>query len=124
MASTVTKYQKRISGPLLDRIDIHVEVPRARFNGSGDPSPAGINSAGSARACNADMHPAEVRRFCQLDDTVRALMKIAMVQHSGLSPRPSARLSPGAQAGARHRRPGPSFVGINRGGGDYAQPPG
>jgi magnesium chelatase family protein len=109
-AGTVTKYQKRISGPLLDRIDIHVEVPRveydklssgrlgepsavlqgrveaarqvqrARFNGSGDPSSAGINSGSSAMACNADMRPAEVRRFCQLDDTGRALMKTAMVQ--------------------------------------------
>jgi magnesium chelatase family protein len=27
----LTKYQKRISGPMLDRIDIHIEVPRAKY---------------------------------------------------------------------------------------------
>jgi magnesium chelatase family protein len=31
-AFTVTKYQKRISGPMLDRIDIHIEVPRVDYD--------------------------------------------------------------------------------------------
>jgi magnesium chelatase family protein len=47
-AGTVTKYQKRISGPLLDRIDIHIEVPRVEYeklsdDRLGEPS-AGIQA--------------------------------------------------------------------------------
>ncbi len=112
----VTKYQKRISGPLLDRIDIHIEVPRVeyeklsdqrlgepseaiqkrveaarqiqrdRFNdGAKNPDEAhgaGISSSldGSPVQCNADMRPAEVRQFCELDDTSRTLMRSAMSQ--------------------------------------------
>ena len=98
----MTKYQKRISGPLLDRIDIHVEVPRVEYDKLssgrlGEPSDVlqkrvetarqvqrarfdGQADGGSPIACNADMRPAEVRHHCQLDDTGRALMKTAMVQ--------------------------------------------
>jgi magnesium chelatase family protein len=112
----VTKYQKRISGPLLDRIDIHIEVPRVEFEKLSDQrlgEPSAViqarveaarqiqrdrfavgakHSAVSGRSssisdaspqpptCNADMRPAEVRQFCPLDDTGRALMKTAMNQ--------------------------------------------
>jgi magnesium chelatase family protein len=58
----VTKYQKRISGPLLDRIDIHIEVPRVEYEKL------------------SDMRPAEVRQFCDLDKTSRTLMRSAMSQ--------------------------------------------
>ncbi|MEW5867862.1 MAG: YifB family Mg chelatase-like AAA ATPase [Chloroflexota bacterium] len=100
--ATVTKYQKRISGPLLDRIDIHIEVPRVDYEKLsdrrlGEPSAAiqarveaarqvqrarfGQDPAGLAQvACNSDMRPAEVRLHCQLDETGRALMKTAMSQ--------------------------------------------
>jgi magnesium chelatase family protein len=112
---TVTKYQKRISGPLLDRIDIHIEVPRVEFDKLsdkrlGEPSDLIRGRVEAARErqisrfkgtqrsepttpisrekdasplqilCNADMRPAEVRKFCELDDTGRALMKAAMSQ--------------------------------------------
>ena len=102
-AGTVTKYQKRISGPLLDRIDIHIEVPRVEYDKLsdqrlGEPSEtirarveaarqrqrlrfASSNGSGpDAITCNADMRPAEVRKYCALDDTCRSLMKSAMSQ--------------------------------------------
>jgi magnesium chelatase family protein len=96
-ASTVTKYQKRISGPLLDRIDIHIEVPRVEYEKLserrlGEPSKAVQARVELARrrqrdrfasdgiACNADMRPAEVRKHCELDDTCRNLMRTAMAQ--------------------------------------------
>jgi magnesium chelatase family protein len=95
--SMVTRYQKRISGPLMDRIDLHVEVPRVAFekltaNRRGEPS-ADIQArveaarrrqverfAGSILYCNADMGASEVRHFCPLDETGRRLMKSAMAQ--------------------------------------------
>src|SRR5213078_3422865 len=85
--STVTRYQKRISGPLLDRIDIHVEVPRVDYDKLADarlaePSSDIRERVEAARAAqrarfgesrlstNSDMGPAEIRKFCQVDATV------------------------------------------------------
>ncbi len=96
-AGTVTKYQKRISGPLLDRIDIHISVPRVEYEKLSDSRLGEKSSVVQARveaarqiqrkrfegtevACNADMHPAEVRQYCAMDDTCRTLMKTAMQQ--------------------------------------------
>jgi magnesium chelatase family protein len=98
--STVTKYQKRISGPLLDRIDIHVEVPRADYqklsdDRLGESSSAirlGVEAAHkrqrqrfskakvSNMACNADMRVAEVRQYCKLDGAGESLVRAAMGQ--------------------------------------------
>ncbi len=95
--STVTKYQHRISGPLLDRIDIHVDVPRVDYEKLtdlrlGEPSTdialrvetarevQRQRFAGTRLACNTDMHPAEVRQYCTLDDPCRNLMHAAMNQ--------------------------------------------
>jgi magnesium chelatase family protein len=93
----VTRYQKRISGPLLDRIDIHIEVPRVDYNKLtddrlGEPSEAIRRRVERARqtqrqrfadaplACNADMGPGEVRRICRLDEAGRSLVRAAMQQ--------------------------------------------
>ncbi|MBN1316475.1 MAG: ATP-binding protein, partial [Anaerolineales bacterium] len=93
----ITRYQKRISGPLLDRIDIHVEVPRVEYDKladdrKGEPSAAIRARVEAARqrqrerlasanlACNADMGPAELDQFCRLDDTGKQLMRSAMQQ--------------------------------------------
>jgi len=93
----VTRYQKRISGPLLDRIDIHIEVPRVAYeklsdDRMGEPSAAIRKRVEAARArqrarfrgarllANADMGPAEVRDFCGLDDAGKSLLKAARHQ--------------------------------------------
>jgi magnesium chelatase family protein len=103
--SMITRYRKRISGPLLDRIDIHVEVPRVDYEKLtderlGEPSAdirARIEKArelqrqrfegavGGANGkvpllCNADMGPAEVREYCPLDDAGKGLLRAAMTQ--------------------------------------------
>ncbi len=94
---TVAKYQKRISGPLLDRVDIHVEVPRVEYeklsdDRLGEPSECvreRVEAArerqrrrfeGTARTTNADMGPGEVRKFCKLDEAGVALMRAAMAK--------------------------------------------
>ncbi|MBN1139037.1 MAG: ATP-binding protein [Anaerolineae bacterium] len=93
----VTRYQKRISGPLLDRIDIHIEVPRVDYeklssDRLGEPSAAIHAQVEAARdrqrarfrgtrlLANADMGPGEVRDFCRLDDAGKRLLKAAMHQ--------------------------------------------
>ena len=95
----VTKYQKRISGPLLDRIDIHVEVPRVDYEklsgdrvGESSKSIRGRVQAArdkqsqrfanneSGIICNADMRVGEIRQFCRLQDEGQSLMRAAMSQ--------------------------------------------
>ena len=95
--SMVSRYQKRISGPLLDRVDIHIEVPRveydkltdARLGEKSEDIRARVERArevqrqrfeGTTLRCNADMGPAEVREYCQIDEAGRSLLKAAMQQ--------------------------------------------
>ena len=98
-SAMVTRYQKRVSGPLMDRIDLHVEVPRVEYEKlastrRGESSAEVRVRVEAARArqaarftgtdlyANADMGPGEVRRFCTLDETGARLMKSAMTQMS------------------------------------------
>ncbi|MCK6627037.1 MAG: YifB family Mg chelatase-like AAA ATPase [Anaerolineae bacterium] len=96
-AAMVKAYQKKISGPLMDRIDIHVEVPRVPFEKlssqrTGEPSIRVRERVETARVVqrqrfegttlqtNADMGPAEIRKFCPIDETSTNLLKAAMQQ--------------------------------------------
>ena len=91
---SVDQYRSRISGPLLDRIDIVVEVPAVHFDelrqrAEAEPSSEIKKRVDAARAiqnkrfagkggmCNARMGPDEMRQFCALDDSAAALMKTA-----------------------------------------------
>ena len=91
---SVENYRSRISGPMLDRIDIVVEVPSVHFEdlrsrAEAEPSASVKERVNAARAiqnrrfgpgssmCNARMGPEEMRKFCQLDDECAGLMKDA-----------------------------------------------
>lgn len=101
--SAISRYQQRISGPLMDRIDLHVEVPRVDYDKLssdrlGEPSASVRERVERARAVqrqrfagthlftNADMGPKEVRQYCKLDEAGNTLIKAAMRQ-LGLSAR-------------------------------------
>ncbi len=92
-AQAVENYRSRISGPMLDRIDIVVEVPSVAFEdlrrrAEAEPSSQvkrRVNAArniqnrrfGSTGRCNARMDPEDMRRYCQLSEECTALMKNA-----------------------------------------------
>jgi magnesium chelatase family protein len=97
--STIIRYQKRMSGPLLDRIDIFADVPRVEYEkladeGVGEASEQVRQRVEKARArqqerfagtrlvCNAEMTPVEVREYCQvaLEDGAKSLLRLAMNQ--------------------------------------------
>lgn len=96
-AQAIARYQKKISGPLLDRIDIHLEVPRVEYEKlsaarSGETSAIvrervraarTIQSerfAGTGLLTNADMGPKELDRYAVLDDASERLMRSAVKQ--------------------------------------------
>jgi len=102
--STVQRYLNRISGPLLDRIDLHVEVAPIHFDELNDKTVAESSATIRSRVettrkiqqdrfkeklgihCNAQMQKADIQSFCQMDETSTTLLKNAM-ERLGLSAR-------------------------------------
>jgi magnesium chelatase family protein len=94
----VQNYLGRISGPLLDRIDLHVEVPPVKFreitgDKTGETSAEIRERVIAARklqhtrfaarpkiTCNARIGPKELKEFCALDDATKELLKMAMTE--------------------------------------------
>jgi magnesium chelatase family protein len=93
----IQRYRKRISGPLLDRIDINIEVPRVDYEKLLQmvPGESSISIrarveaarvrqnrrfAGTDLMCNADMGPAEIREYCILPTDGQSLIRSAMRQ--------------------------------------------
>ena len=104
----VEKYVEKISGPLLDRIDLHVSVPSVEYEAmrrretpesSADVKKRvdaarvlqSVRFAGTGTACNAHMTPAQIAAFCPLDDACDALMKTAF-DRMGLTARSHDRI--------------------------------
>ena len=96
-SSEISRYQKRISGPLLDRIDIFIEVPRVEYEKLTDDTlgesservRARVEAArqiqqrrfeGTKFTCNTEMTPIEIKEFCRVDPPAQSLLRTAMKQ--------------------------------------------
>ena len=92
--STVARYQKKISGPLMDRVDVFVEVPPVEYDklvqsGDGEDSSGPRQRVEQARElqrdrfkengflCNSEMGPAEVWQYCDLEEAAKSLLHTA-----------------------------------------------
>jgi magnesium chelatase family protein len=94
----IERYLSRLSGPLLDRIDIHLEVPAVPYkelscDRSGEPSALVRERVNRARRrqlerfsgrdglyANAHMGPRDLKRFCRVRDAADALLKTAIAR--------------------------------------------
>jgi magnesium chelatase family protein len=98
-APQIRRYLSRISGPLLDRIDIHIEVPRLSSEElmgkrAGEPSATVRKRVVAARAkqtqrmngsgltCNAQLKAKGLRDYCDMDAGTKDLLKAAIAQFS------------------------------------------
>ena len=93
----ISRYHKKISGPLLDRIDVFVDVPHIDYEKLTEDKPGETSEKvrarvkvaheiqlerfrGSKLKCNADMTPKEVKEFCTAEPTAQGLLSTAMKQ--------------------------------------------
>jgi len=97
-SAQIAKYRSKISGPLLDRIDIHLDVPAVNYQDLTNVRPAETSAqikerVNKARAiqikrfkeaegvvCNASMSHKQVRKFCPLEREGNDLLKMAMTE--------------------------------------------
>jgi magnesium chelatase family protein len=104
----IARYLARISGPLLDRIDLQVEVAALTTDEIASVDPGETSDAIRARVdaareiqrqrfrrasiqCNAEMSPRQIRRACELDPSSRTLL-LAAIERLGLSARAHDRI--------------------------------
>lgn len=103
-AGDIQRYMSKVSGPLLDRIDIHITVPSVKFKelsseSRGESSAIIRKRINSARQiqlerfkqeksiyCNAHMESSDIRKYCRIDDKSQSLLSLAITKQ-GLSAR-------------------------------------
>ncbi|MCK4633046.1 MAG: YifB family Mg chelatase-like AAA ATPase [candidate division Zixibacteria bacterium] len=103
-ASEIQRYMSRISGPLMDRIDIHISIPSVKFKElsgecRGEKSELIVDRVNNARQaqikrfedeekifCNAHMESRDIRKYCVIDDKSQSLLSMA-ISRQGLSAR-------------------------------------
>ena len=94
----IIRYQKRLSGPILDRIDLHIEVPAVKIEKLTDQGIVGEESSSIRKrvqkardiqrkrlaktnlTCNAEMQTSQVKEFCPLDQSSLNLLRQAVSQ--------------------------------------------
>lgn len=96
-STKIAQYLGKISGPLLDRIDIHLHVPQVKYREFAEPSDAESSSAikarvsfarsiqqerfaGSGVTSNAQMTGRQIKKYCTLGPDAQGLLKMAMTE--------------------------------------------
>jgi len=104
----IQRYRSKISGPLMDRIDIHIEVPAVKYRDlasrdAGEPSKEIKRRVNRGRKvqldrfegmkiyCNAQMTNRHIKKFCQIDEASQKLLEMA-IDKFGLSARAYTRI--------------------------------